>query len=498
MTRCESPLEDIVATPVLPDAKARISALERRLAEDLELSGFPPEPWISAAETGAGDPIYDVVIQGAGMQGIALAHSLRRHLIPNVLLIDENDAGLEGPWLRYARMHYLRTPKVFVGPDMGLPSLSFRAWFVARHGEAAWRDVVNIPKLDWVAYLGWYRNATKLPVWNAARVELIEPITVGGSHLFRIEIRREGRLTAILARKVVRAVGILGTGGGRLPHHLIVNIPKDRYNHGADPIDFKQLRGRRVGVIGAGASAYDNSAACLEAGAFSVKMLMRRTKPSVKFENLISTVEWMKNYAELSDQDRWRLHDHLLKFSAPPPPYALKRVAKFDNFELKSGRGVDEVALSPKGHLDVRVGGEVSEFDHLIFSTGFDVNLENVPELKPLRQDMMLWQDRRVGEFDHPHGRYPYLGSNFEYKERNIGSAPYLKNLYEFTPAATLSLGMISVGLNSLSFGVQRVVDGIVRDFFLGDLSDRIDKLLSIDPQGSIETDKRASIASLR
>lgn len=487
-----------IATAALPNAEERLLELGRRIAEDFELTGYPSTTWTGGVVGRFGEQVFDVVVQGAGMQGIAVAHALRRHLISKVLVIDENDEGFEGPWLRYARMHFLRTPKLFVGPDMGLPSLSFRAWYVTRHGEAAWKDVVNIPKLDWVAYLNWYRRVTKLLVWNSTKAVLIEPVLEDGTRLFRIHVRKDGSVSTVLARKVVRAAGIMGAGGGRLPHHLVKEIPKCRYDHSADAIDFRKLSDRRVGVLGAGASAYDNAAACLEAGAASVVMFMRRTKPSIKFENLLSTLEWMKHYAELSDVDRWRLHSHLLKFSAPPPPYAIQRVERFSNFEIKAGHAVTSVTMTPQGALSVRYGSSSLELDHLIFSTGFDVNLANVPELEPLRSRIMLWSDRGEEFSGHPQGNYPYLGASFEYLEKEPGTMPHLRNIYEFGPAATLSLGMTCVGLNSLSFGVQRLVDGITRDFFFDSLSNRIDGLLAVDPNSSLEEGAGKRIASLR
>jgi len=45
------------------------------------------------------------------------------------------------------------------------------------------------------------------------------------------------------------------------------HLPSSLCAHAAQPIDFDHLRGKQVAVIGAGASAFDNAATALEAGA---------------------------------------------------------------------------------------------------------------------------------------------------------------------------------------------------------------------------------------
>ena len=53
-------------------------------------------------------------------------YRLQREKVTNVICLDENPAGLEGPWITYARMVTLRTPKALTGLDYGMPSLTFQ------------------------------------------------------------------------------------------------------------------------------------------------------------------------------------------------------------------------------------------------------------------------------------------------------------------------------------------------------------------------------------
>ena len=69
-----------------------------------------------------------------------------RERVADVLVVDENPLDRAGPWLNFARMLTLRTPKHLTGPDLGIPSLTPRAWYEAAHGPGSWNDLGLIPK----------------------------------------------------------------------------------------------------------------------------------------------------------------------------------------------------------------------------------------------------------------------------------------------------------------------------------------------------------------
>lgn len=107
--------------------------------------------------------VDDVIIVRAGQSGLGAAFALQRERVHNVLVIDENPAGQEGPWVTYARMQTLRTPKHITSIDLGVPSLTFRAWWQAQHGSAACNALDKIPRAPWMDYLRWYRTTLRLP-----------------------------------------------------------------------------------------------------------------------------------------------------------------------------------------------------------------------------------------------------------------------------------------------------------------------------------------------
>ena len=77
---------------------------------------------------------------GAGQSGIAIGFGLMRSRVSNILLLDKAEEGMEGPWLTYARMPTLRSPKDYTGPDLDIPSLTYQSWHEARFGQGELAD----------------------------------------------------------------------------------------------------------------------------------------------------------------------------------------------------------------------------------------------------------------------------------------------------------------------------------------------------------------------
>lgn len=155
---------------------------------------------------------------GGGQSGLSTAFGLKRERITNITVLDENPAGIEGPWITYARMVTLRTPKHLPSIDLGIPSLTFQSWWIAQHGQEAWDQLDKIPRDEWMNYLKWYREVLELPVQNEVKVDLIEPL---GDGVHRLQISGNGaKSNSLLARKVVLATGIQGGGEWHVPDFI--------------------------------------------------------------------------------------------------------------------------------------------------------------------------------------------------------------------------------------------------------------------------------------
>src|SRR5271156_6110451 len=108
-----------------------LEELEEVVRRDLAYTGYPAPAWVPGREL-HGQRLLDVAIVGAGQGGLATAFDLIRERITNIEVFDRNPAGLEGPWVTFARMITLRTPKHITGPEYGVASLTPRAWYEAK------------------------------------------------------------------------------------------------------------------------------------------------------------------------------------------------------------------------------------------------------------------------------------------------------------------------------------------------------------------------------
>lgn len=253
-------MEDRKTSAVSSDAVG-LPALEARLAQELTLLERPAKPWVPRMQL-EGAEVLDVAVIGAGLCGLTALAALSFAGIDNIRAFDRASNGLEGPWMTSARMETLRTRKELAGPALGVPSLTFRAWFEAQFGGRAYEDMQLIPREAWMAYMVWYRNVLALPVSNDTT---LVNLVLREDGLLDLELQGPEGRARVLARRVILATGLDGLGAPRLPD-VAKTVPARFVRHSGDVFDISALRGKRVAVVGAGASAMDNAAAALEAG----------------------------------------------------------------------------------------------------------------------------------------------------------------------------------------------------------------------------------------
>jgi FAD-dependent urate hydroxylase len=445
-----------------------VAKLSERVRRDLAYLTYPSREWtIPRFHDDA--PVLDVLIVGGGQAGLATAFALKMERVTNIRIVDRNPRGREGPWRRFARMRQLRTPKEVTGIDLGIPSLTAQAWYEAKFGPRAWKSISAIAPDVWRDYLDWYRDVLALPVENNTEVTSIEP----AGDLLLAHLRRKGRSERVAARKIVLATGIDGSGSWRAPPALVADLPPERWAHTSDRIDFRRLKGKRVGVLGAGANAFDNAAVALEAGAARVDMCLRRAElPRVNPLIWTNFSGMLGHFAELDDLHRWRFMRYILeKPPMPPPQETFWRCRKFDNFAWHTDCAWRTVRFDGKVATVEARGGPFT-FDFIIFATGFATDLAARPELAPIVRHIALWRDRFApppGEESDLLSRHPYLGPAFEFTEREAGSAPYLRRLHNYTFGAMPSVGLTGGAITGIKYGVRRLVDGLVRDLFRED-----------------------------
>ncbi len=442
-----------------------LAALEARLAHDLRCLNHPPAEWVKAKAAPDGTRALDVAIVGAGMVGQAAAFGLLREGIAHIRLFDRAPEGLEGPWATYARMLTLRSPKDLTGPALGIGALTFRAWYEARHGQAGWDALYKIPNLVWRDYLLWLRRVLNLPVENGAAVTRLVP----EGALYRLEF--ESGRTPAYARRVVFATGREGLGVPFIPAAFL-HVPRALRPHSTEAIDVTAFKGQRVAVIGASASAFDNAAAALEAGAASTHLFCRRAKlPTVNKFKAIVHPGFVHGHLAAGDEWRWRSFFHAFAPRVAPAHESLLRLAPFEGFRLRLGEEV-RAARVEAGALTLETNKARRRCDVAILATGFTMDPRHRPELDAVSADIALWRDRYAppaAERAEELGRFPYLGEDYAFQPRAAGTAPHLGRLHCFNYAAIVSHGALSGDVPSISHGAERLARGIARAFYSED-----------------------------
>ena len=463
-----------------------LKALENEVKRDLQRLNWPAPDWVLPSTAPEGGPVLDALIVGGGMCGQTAAFALMREGVRNFRIVERKPAGLEGPWATFARMDTLRSPKQLTSPDLGVPSLTFSAWYEAQHGAEGWDKLYKILRLDWAKYLHWLRTTLGLPVENeteASSLELDGP-------LVRVKLHGPRGEEAVVARKVVLALGRDGSGAPRWPRFASFSPDapdaKARIFHSADDIDFAALKGKRIGVLGAGASAFDNAGTALEAASTAVTMFARRPYlPQINKSKWASFPGFLRGFYSLDDARRWRFFTYIFSEQVPPPFESVLRCEKHAGFSVRLGEPWTDLSADAGG-VTVTSSKETHRFDAVIVATGFDVDMMERPEVAAFREHALVWADRvSAGEASahSEEARFPYLGDGFQLLERTEGAAPGLRNVHIFNWGCTMSHGPLAGDIPGLAIGAGRLAEAIVRDLFQADADRHFEALLAHDEE---------------
>ncbi|MDG4825069.1 FAD-dependent oxidoreductase [Asanoa sp. WMMD1127] len=446
----------------------RAALADVRAQEALRLLGPEPANWVEPAGVDR-----DVAVVGGGQCGVTIAFALRRAGVRNITVLDAADPAEVGGWRTTARMRVLRTPKDRSGPEIGIPALSFRAWYEASHGVEAFHAVDRIARTDWADYLTWFTGQVGVAVRHRTRLVDIEPAR---GHL-RLHLLRDGAATVETVRKVVLANGVDGTGGPFVPPAL-ATLPRHLRAHTADRIDFAGLAGASVGILGAASSAFDAAATALEAGAAEVRLFCRRPDVVIARPNSIPPNAGAEEAYHLRPDDfRWETWTRAHRGGASVPLEAVRRATVHRAFHLHVGTTWRAVRVR-RGKVRVDTDDGSHLFDFVIAGTGYQYDPHTRVELRRIAGDIAMWHDRHPPAAAAPSrlSGYPYVGSGYQLCEKRPGDAPFLRDVHTFTAAASPSFGRLVGDIASLRTGVPRLVRAIVRDLYNGDLERDMDR----------------------
>ena len=470
-----------------------LTVLEAQVRADLAKTAHPDAAWLTPKLGPDARPALDVLVVGAGQSGLATAFGLIRSQVSNILVLDKSEEGQEGPWLTYARMHTLRSPKHFTGPDLDIPSLTYQSWHEARFGAEDWRNLDLISRELWAEYLLWFRRVVDLPVRNGCEVVDISPAAGG---LLAARVQTADGVDTVFARKIVLATGQEGMGDWTIPEPLR-HLPPSVCVHAAQQIDFDRLRGKRVAVIGAGASAFDNAATALEAGAAEVQLFCRRAEIQV-----IQPYRWLtfrgflRHFCDLDDAWRWRFMRAILEMREGFPQATYDRCARHPNFRLQEGASIDTARETDSG-VELQTPRGIFAADFMICGTGIDMNFGGRPELRNCAANIATWADRYQPPPDEcsPRlGRFPYLDDDYALIERSTGITPWIEDIHVFAIASTMSFGASGSSINAMTTAVPKLVHGLTRGLFRADIERHWASFKAYDvPQAVVERKAQAT-----
>jgi cation diffusion facilitator CzcD-associated flavoprotein CzcO len=464
-----------------------LGALARR---ELAQLNFPQANWVPPAGGPDGKPLLDALVVGGGMCGQTAMFALQREGVRNVRCVDREPRGKEGPWATYARMDTLRSPKHLTGPDLGVAALTYRAWHEAKYGIAHWEKLHKIPRLDWADYLLWVRDTVGLPVENDVEVVSLEI----EQNLIKARTKNE----TLYCRKVVLALGREGSGDLRWPDFETFNPDERgaRVFHSADDIDFRALKGKRIGILGIGSSAFDNAGEALEAGAAEVVLFARRPyMPQVNKSKWTAFPGFQHGYASLDDRSRWQFYTYIFSEQVPPPYESVLRCEKHKQFAIRFSEAWRDI--EEKDELKVKTSKGEYAFDAIIVCTGFDVNLMERPEVATFRDRIETWRShvsQEEAERFPEEARFPYLGDAFQLR----GAEPALGRIHVFNYGCTLSHGALGGDIPGIEIGARRLAQGIARDLFVEDTGRHRERLLAFNEDELKDTRYFVSLSSRR
>ncbi|RAV31242.1 NAD(P)-binding domain-containing protein [Corynebacterium heidelbergense] len=453
------------------ESQAALRELAQQARREMDVLGHNHD-WVPEQPDGA----YNVLIIGAGQAGLGAAFALQRHRIGGVKVLEAGPESSIGCWDRYARMHTLRSPKNMKGIELDIPSLHTQRWFEAKYGPEAWAATNLLPRLDWHDYLAWYRETTGADVdfhtWVSAVHAPTEP-----EGMFTVTAEQgatEGQKTTVTyrARRIIFALGLIGGGSTFLPP-AVKALPDHVRAHTEDAIDFAALKGKKIVVLGGGASGFDNASAALEAGAGEVEMHVRRSE--IPRQNSLRWMEFpgmQEHFYDLSDEQKWEFSLFNGGLPQPPTQAAVWRAYAQPNFHMKtdtrwaSAEYVEDGSAKP-----VRIttqDGRVVEADYVISATGYTVDLSLRPELAEFLPDIALWSDEFAPAADgHPLGKCPYLGEGFQFQAKS-GADPeaqeYIPRLFHFSTGARASHAVAGNQLSGIYGGLTRMSRRIAKD----------------------------------
>jgi thioredoxin reductase len=239
-----------------------------------------------------------------------------------------------------------------------------------------------------------------------------------------------------------------------IPPELSAILPDKCFSHSCDMVDFTELKGKNVLIIGGRQSAYEWAALVGEAGANTIHIVHRHDSPEFVdsdwqwVDPIVDTMheepEWFHN---LTVEEREEINGKFwsegrLKLE----PWLWERIDK-DHINIWENSNVAFCEEVSSGKFQVRLDtGENLRVHHIILATGYKVDIAKVP---------FLGKGNLISNLKVDDG-YPLLGESLQTNLKNLYMTSMIATkqfglFFAFTAAARASAKIIGSGLkNSL------------------------------------------------
>lgn len=233
----------------------------------------------------------------------------------------------------------------------------------------------------YLKYVGWFIDQKGLSV----EPTFVSSLRKADDRDLYVAELENGRTMS--ARNVVIAAGFKNFK--HIPDVLAAKIPSDQSSHTCDLVEFTHLKGKNCLIIGGRQSAFEWAALLREAGVAEVHVSHRHKTPDFTdadwswVTEMIRTLEadsaW---YRSLSEAEKVSLGERFwaegrLKLE----PWIWPRI-NHDNVYLWPDTQVKSCTRLDSGSLEIVLdSGERLTIDHVIFATGYNVDLSRLPIL---------------------------------------------------------------------------------------------------------------------